>query len=109
MPGGAVEYRPGWGHTQHPGVADRVLAGLRPVAHPVRAVADPVAVQQPAGPRAQRVDLTVVSAREPQDAAVAGEAAHVGRAATRDAPLVDRPSGAEREHADRALAAVGDE
>src|SRR3954453_14145998 len=73
------------------------------------AAADLHAVQQPAGAGAERVDLAVVAAAEPQYAAVGADAADVRRAAARDAPLAQRLAGLEREDADRALAAVGDE
>src|SRR4051794_23655619 len=91
------------GSAKDPRVSDRVAAGLRPHAQPVRTAADLHAAQEPAGPGAERIDLAVVAAAEPEHAAVRADAAHVGRAATRDAPLAQRPSRLEREHGDRAL------
>src|SRR4051812_30583836 len=61
---------------ENPGVTDRVPAGLRPDGETVRAGADGDARQQLPGPRAQRVDLAVVAARQPQHLAVGGKAAH---------------------------------
>jgi two-component system, OmpR family, sensor kinase len=47
-------------------VADRVAAGLRPHAQPVRAEPDGDPVQQATGPRRDRVDVGVRSPRQPQ-------------------------------------------
>src|SRR4051794_18504928 len=97
------------GSAQDARVAEGVAPGLRPHAHAVRPAAHRDAPQQPAAARAQRVDLGVVAPGEPEHAPVGRHAAHVGRAAARDAPLRHRPARAERQHADRALAPVGDE
>src|SRR3954451_3950064 len=63
---------------QDAGVSDGVAAGLGPDAQAVRAAADLHAVQEPPRMGAERVDLAVVAAAEPEDAAVGADAAHVG-------------------------------
>ena len=55
-----------------------------------------------------RVDLAVVSAREPEHAPVGRDAAHVRRAAARDPPGAHRAAGAKRDQGDGAGSTVGD-
>src|SRR4051794_38264374 len=64
--GSALLIRRGKLSTQDSGVADRVAAGLRPHAQPVRPLADVDPAQQLAVASADRVDLGVVAAAQPQ-------------------------------------------
>jgi hypothetical protein len=89
------------------GVPDGVAAGLGPHAHAVGSRPDADAPQQPTGPRRDGVDDSVVATAEPQHPPVGRHAAHVRRAAARNAPLRDRTASAEGQHGDRALVAVG--
>src|SRR4051812_35718177 len=80
---------------QRAGVPERVATGLRPDAEPVRAAADADAVQETSAARADRVDLAVEAARQPEDPPVGRDAAHVGAAAARQPPRVDDAAGAK--------------
>src|SRR3954452_3652517 len=93
---------------QDAGVADRVAPRLRPHAQAVGSAFDADAVQQPSGPRRDRIYDAVVAPRAPQAPPVGRRAAHVGRAAAGDTPRADRAAGPERDDADRAGVAVGD-
>src|SRR5882757_7484826 len=66
---------------EHARMPERIAAGLRIDAEPVRTRADRDPRQQFAVRGADRVDLGVVAAGEPEDLAVGGDAAHVGAAA----------------------------
>src|ERR1700744_85651 len=90
------------------GMARRVPAGLRINAQPVRAFADLNARQQMSVARVERINLCVVTAREPEHLAIGGDASHVGTSAVRNFPLRDQFASGEIEDRYAALAAVGD-
>src|SRR5437763_1517725 len=89
-------------------MTQRVPAGLRPDAQPVRLVADPdLRDQVPVG-GVDRVDHAVVPPGEPQHLAVGGEPAHVGAAPAGNGPPRHQGAGGEVQYGDRALTPVGD-
>src|SRR5207253_1622068 len=94
---------------QDPGVAQRVTAGLRPHAQPVRPGADRDGGNHVAVVGADGIDDSVVPPGHPQDSAVGGQVAHVRATATGDPPFGGHLAGCQIEDGDRTFTAVGDE
>src|SRR5204862_2527556 len=87
-------------------VAEGVAARLRPDAESVRAGADRNLGEQPAGAGRDRVDDAAVAARQPQDLAVRGHAAHVRAAAAGNPPFAHDLARTEADHRDGAFLTV---